>query len=149
MGNAWPVIGSVAAVIITAILAPWLARRAAAKENQRHEAETTRSRLVSAETSQIDRLFREQDQMREQYRQDIKDLRDRLNESERLRGDQGKRLSVLELEVAEWRAGTRGVVGVWVAVPTSVWSYVRDRLPELPQNQFPGEGDDGLPPAHI
>jgi hypothetical protein len=146
LGVTLPVFGSIVAAVITFVLAPWFARRASAKENERDRVSRLTQRVASAETSQIDRLFREQDQMREQYRQDIADLRTRLVESEGKRDELGKRISVLELEVAEWRAGTRGVAGVWVAVPISVWTYVRDRLPELPQVRFPGEGDDEIPP---
>lgn len=133
-----PAVATVLAVLVTAVLSPWMARRASAKENARQKAENDERRAVHAESSQIDRLFREQDQMREQYREDIQDLRQRLSE-------ESARVRTLEQEVAEWRAGIRGVHGVWVAVPSSVWTYVRDRLPELPPGRFPGESDD-LPP---
>lgn len=140
---------ALATVIISALAAPWFARRATANENARLKAENDERRANTAEASQIKRLFDEQDQMRKQYRediaghrQDIADLRSELKQSD-------DRVRALEQEVAEWRAGVRGVHGVWIAVPSSVWSYVRDRLPELPPTRFPGEVGGDLPPADL
>lgn len=129
-------------VIISALLAPWFARRASATENARLKAENDERRANTAEASQIQRLFGEQAEMRQQYREDIADLRAELKQSD-------DRVRALEQEVAEWRAGVRGVHGVWIAVPSSVWSYVRDRLPELPPTRFPGEVGGDLPPADL
>lgn len=144
------VLVAILTVILSAILAPAFARRAATRENERQKAENDERRANTAEASQIKRLFDEQDSMRKQYRediaghrQDIADLRSELKQSD-------DRVRALEQEVAEWRAGVRGVHGVWIAVPSSVWSYVRDRLPELPPTRFPGEAGGGdLPPLDL
>jgi hypothetical protein len=60
--------------------------------------------------------------------------------------DTGLGVALLEHEVAEWRAGVRGVEGVWVAVPSHIWDFVRERLPELPPHRLPGERPPGENP---
>jgi hypothetical protein len=142
MNATWQIVVAFGTVVITALLAPWVARRAAIKEAERAKAEDYERRAISAESSQIDKLFREQEEMRANYRQENAELRARLAETE-------KQLRALVEEVAEWRAGVRGVHGVWVAVPSSIWEFVRGRVPELPQTKFPGEADGDLPPLHL
>jgi phage-related minor tail protein len=139
---AWQVIVPVFCVIITALLSPGIARRAAAKESERQRNVDNERMAQSSTSSRIDRLFTEQDSLRAQLREDNAGLRDEIKG---LRDN----IRMLEQEVAEWRAGVRGVHGVWVAVPASVWEMVRSRVPELPQTKFPGEADGDLPPLSL
>lgn len=126
--------GMVIAALIAAVLAPWVKDRIDTAHDEEIEQKAERATLATVTEDRVAQLFREQDRLRSAYRSDIDDLRGQLRES-------AARVQLLEHEVAEWRAGVRGVVGVWVAVPAHVWDFVRDNLPDLPPTRFPGERD--------
>lgn len=100
-------------------------KRAAAENANQDEAKKAKADLAVSVDKRLDRLLNEQDRLRDTYRSEVDDLRARVR--------------LLEQEVAEWRSGLHGVVGVWVAVPAAVWEYVRSQLPDLPVHRFPGE----------
>jgi hypothetical protein len=126
------------ATVIAALLAGPAVVILKARIDKRHEqaedAKADRATIATLVDKRIDRLFSETVELRKQYREDLADVREQLKVA-------NGRVAQLEREVAEWRAGIRGVVGVWVAVPASVWEYARDHLPELPPTRFPGESD--------
>lgn len=134
--SGWAVI---VAALIAAMVAPWAKARIDRKNKREDEDTADKKTIATLVDHQVERLFKETDRLRAAYRADIDDLRAQLTDA---RG----RVSLLEQEVAEWRAGVRGVVGVWVAVPAHVWDYVREHLPDLPPTRFPGERD-ALPPG--
>lgn len=125
----WATLG---AALIAALIAPWAKDRIDRRSRKHRENEADRRTITTLVDNQVDRLFKETDRLRAAYRADIDDLRAQLRES-------NDRVSLLEHEVAEWRAGIRGVEGVWVAIPAHVWEFVRERLPDLPTTRFPGE----------
>lgn len=153
--------GGVFAAVGSGFLSTYLTLRYRAKENAAVRAEAVKQAQQDAdrqkpilEDGRIARLFDEAEELRRAYRKDIAELRDRLadayNDTDALRlrlsqaegreQVQERRISLLELELAEWRAGGRGIPGVWVAVPSSIWSAVRSgHVPALPDTPLPGE----------
>lgn len=121
-GGAWAV---VAAALIAAVLAPWVKARIDKRNSAVSDGVKAKADLAVTVDKRLDRLLSEQDRLRDSYRSEVDDLRARVR--------------LLEQEVAEWRSGLHGVIGVWVAVPSSVWEYVRSQLPDLPSTRFPGE----------
>lgn len=127
-----PLIGTVLAALLAGPLAIWMKGRYDKRNTDAATADAARATIAKVTEDRVERLFAEYDRLRSAYRSDIDDLRRQLGES-------NGRVSSLEREVAEWRAGIRGVVGVWVAVPASVMEYIREHLPDLPPTRFPGE----------
>jgi hypothetical protein len=131
--------GTVVAALIAAILAPWAKARIDARKEDRDETKQAKVSLEKVTEQRVERLFNEYDQLRKTYRSDLDDARAQIREA-------NSRIALLEHEVAEWRAGVRGVEGVWVAVPSHIWDFVRERLPELPPHRLPGERPPGENP---
>lgn len=130
--GAWSALGVMFATLLTVIVAPKLRERTTRRLKATSDTLDAQKTLTTNSEKRVDRLFEEYDKLRATYRSDLDDVRAQLRES-------SARVALLELEVAEWRAGVRGVVGVWVAVPSHVWDFVRQNLPELPATRFPGE----------
>lgn len=127
--------GTVVAALIAAVIAPWVKARIDSRSAAAGDIRVAKAELAAVTEDRVERLFKEYDRLRNSYRSDIDDLRSQNREAV-------ARIQSLEHEVAEWRAGIRGVIGVWVAVPASVMEYIREHLPDLPPTRFPGE-----PPA--
>lgn len=125
-------LATVLAAVIAYIVAPKIRDRVNKRNTDETRREVAAATIAEATEKRVERLFGEYDRLRSAYREDLGDLRRQLGES-------NDRIRQLEHEVAEWRSGLHGVVGVWVAVPASVWEFVRASLPNLPATRFPGE----------
>lgn len=123
---------TIIATVLAAVAAPWAKGRVDRRREQDADEKADKATIATLVDHQVERLFKETDRLRAAYREDLADLRRQLAES-------NARMALLEQEVAEWRAGVRGVVGVWVAVPAHVWEFVRANLSGLPTTPFPGE----------
>jgi hypothetical protein len=132
---------TIIAAFLTAVAAPWVKsyidRKRAVEEDQKAD----RATIATLVEHRLERVFTETDRLRAAYREDLADLRRQLAEAYERSASSDRRIALLEQEVAEWRAGIRGVVGVWVAVPAHIWEFVRANLPDLPDTPFPGERD--------
>ena len=158
------VMGTVIAALIAAIIAPRAKQRierqaqveATARQKEIDDAaneEADKATIAALVNHQVDKLFKETERLRSIYREDLDDLRRQLMEANerqrttdrlvveanRRQAESETRIRVLEQEVAEWRSGMHGVPGVWIAVPAHIWTFVRERLPDLPATRFPGE----------
>lgn len=131
-------LGVVIASLIAAVLAPWAKSYIDRRQAQKDDTIADKATIATLDAQRVDRLFKETDRLRSAYRSDIDDLRAQLREA-------NSRVALLEHDVAEWRAGVRGVEGVWVAIPAHIWDFVRERVPELPPHRFPGERGTGTP----
>lgn len=125
-------LATVIAALVAGPLAIWIKGRVDRRHTERGETISAKATIAKVTEDRITELFEEHKRLRATYRSDIDDLRAQLRES-------NGRVGLLESEVAEWRAGVRGVEGVWVAIPSHVWDFVRDNLPNLPATRFPGE----------
>ena len=123
---------TVIAALIAAVVAPWAKARIDRRNEKADEDRADKATIATLVDKQVDRMFREQEAMRKAYREDLADARAQTR-------DLAGRVELLEREVAEWRSGLHGVVGVWVAVPSHIWEMVREALPDLPPTRFPGE----------
>lgn len=129
-------------------LGRWWARRDKAREANA----TAEATLAQVETKRIEALFTEHAQLRSQYLADNADMRQQiaaltlaLSDAKSNAAVQEHRIASLELELAEWKGGLRGLPGVWVAVPTGIWQTIREgRLPTLPAAPLPGEEFPGV-----
>lgn len=136
---------AIAVVVLTGLVLPVLKsrydRKIDAAERRAQEAqERTQDQRADKETiadlarGQIDRLFSEYRQLRDDLRQEIRERDVRIDELER-------KVTELQAELGPYRAGLRAPAG-FVVLPLATWQAIRDRLgTELTIGRLPGEDD--------
>lgn len=125
--------------ILTVIGAPVVIDHLKGRRDRRKTQKAALDAAPFASNEQVRDLFTENASLRQELREEVNDLRSALNEEQRRNIMLTRRVSEMEEELTEWRAGTRGLYGVWVAVPAEIWRSIRDgQIPPLPP-QLPGE----------